>query len=136
MRQRPTYFLSVRWLPPAGRIPSFRRASENDIDSATATRAAASLYRGPERGICERMFVQATDGTVTGEPGFEPDPAGPKPAGRANYPTPQGHQRRYHQRTSSTVLVLVRHATRFAALFLGRASWRDYAEHSHCLEAE
>ena len=34
------------------------------------------------------------------------------------------------------VLVLVRHSARFAALFLGGASWWDYAEHSHCLQAE
>src|SRR3954453_15220659 len=58
MPQSFTYFRSVRWFPPAARIPTRRSASVYDIESATACRASASLYRGHRGGIantCSRM---------------------------------------------------------------------------------
>jgi hypothetical protein len=58
MAQIPTYFLSVMWLPPAGRMPRRRNASEKEIEALTASRASDSEYRGPplDTNICSPKY--------------------------------------------------------------------------------
>src|SRR5215204_1720093 len=49
MPQLTAHFLRVAWWPPAGRAPRKRSASAQQREFSIASRASASVYRGPER---------------------------------------------------------------------------------------
>ena len=71
-------------------MPSRRSASANESDAAIASRASVSEYAEPIP--CEHMFAEVSDGSGTGEPGFEPGLQHPKcwRASRLHHPPESG----------------------------------------------
>ena len=112
------------------------RASGAPRRATSTPDAAALLLDAVERWRPNACSLELADGSVRWRARYPNRFAAPGLRWPSNALRRLGRTTRTRRAGGLAVLVLVRHAACFAALFVGWASWGDYAQDAHCLQSQ